>query len=109
MTDDITRYRGDTWPDTITVIDKLGNPIDISTFTFVMTLDNKSEPVDETTRLYQLDGEVVNGPNGIVEFSPTEEQADRAGIYYYDVKMIDGTGRKKTIKKAAYVYSQDIG
>jgi hypothetical protein len=36
-------------------------------------------------------------------------QADNIGNFYYDVQMLDGGGRKRTIVSGRYKFSQDIG
>ena len=46
--------------------------------------------------------------NGRVEFAPTAMQADQVGAFYFDVQMIDGAGRKRTIEGGKYKYEQDI-
>lgn len=35
-------------------------------------------------------------------------QTDRVGDFYYDVQMVDGAGRKRTIVSGKYKYAQDI-
>lgn len=106
----ITRKRGDTYADEITVTsDTTGAAIDITGFTFKMTLDPSKAPVDNTTKLYEIDGTIINGPADRVEFAPTSQQADQLpSTYYYDIQMVDGLGRKRTIALDKYVYQQDI-
>ena len=46
---------------------------------------------------------------GRVEFAPSALQADQTpGAYWYDVQMIDGASRKRTIALDKYKYEQDI-
>lgn len=106
----ITRKRGDTYADEITVKSKAtGLPINITGYTFTMTLDPEKSPATAANNLYSLIGTIVDAPNGRVEFAPTAVQADQVpGLYYYDVQMVDGAGRKRTILLDKYKYEQDI-
>jgi hypothetical protein len=109
---DIEFYRGDTYPLTLTISDSVtGLPVDISAYTFTLTVDSVSEPEDGSTVIFSLTGtvdpnQVVN--KGKVVFTPSEENNSLVGVYYYDIQM-EKTGYVKTIKKG-YTYSviQDI-
>lgn len=105
----ITRKRGDTYADEIIVKSaKTKLPIDITGYSFVMTLDPSKAPVDATTNVYSVTGTILDAATGRVEFAPSDVQADQLGIFYYDVQMTDGTGRKRTIALDKYTYVQDI-
>ncbi len=106
----ITRKRGDTYADEITVTSATtGLPIDISGYSFVMTLDPEKAPATAANNLYSITGTIIDGPAGRVEFAPSALQADQApGTYYYDIQLIDGALRKRTIALDKYVYQQDI-
>lgn len=106
----ITRTRGDTYADELVIKSKKTKlPIDITGYTFTMTLDPEKEPIDATNNLYSLTGVILDAAAGRVEFAPTEIQADQLpGTYYFDVQMIDGAGRKRTIELDKYTYKQDI-
>ena len=105
----ITRRRGDTYADLITVTDSTGAPIDITGYSFKMTLDPEKSPATAANNLYQITGTIIDGPAGRVEFAPSTVQADQVpGAYYYDVQMIDGAGRIRTIALDKYAYTQDI-
>jgi len=46
---------------------------------------------------------------GTVEFAPSALQADQVpGVYFYDIQLIDGAGRIRTIALDKYVVQQDI-
>lgn len=107
---DITRKRGDTYADEFTIKSAAtGLPLNITGYTFTLTVDPSKEPADATSNLYALTGTILDAANGRVEFAPTALQADQPiGTYYYDVQMVDGAGRKRTIVAGKYVYKQDI-
>lgn len=106
---DITRKRGDTYADEITVKSKkTKQAIDITGYSFLLTLDTRQAPTDETTKAYQLTGVILSAANGRVEFAPNASQADRVGSFFYDIQMVDGAGRKRTIESGKYKYVQDI-
>ena len=74
----ITRKRGDTYADEITVKSKAtGLPINITGYTFTMTLDPEKSPATAANNLYSLTGTIVDAPNGRVEFAPSALQADQ--------------------------------
>ena len=106
----ITRKRGDTYADEIIVKSKTtGLPVNITGYSFTMTLDPSKAPVDATNNLYSIAGVIVGNPlDGRVEFAPTAMQADQVGVFYYDVQMVDGAGRKRTVALDKYTYTQDI-
>ena len=106
----ITRKRGDTYADEITVKSKAtGLPINIAGYSFTMTLDPLKDPLTAANNLYSLVGTIIDAPAGRVECAPSALQADQPpGVYYYDVQMIDGAGRKRAIALDKYKYEQDI-
>lgn len=106
----ITRRRGDTYADEITVTSSTTKaPIDIAGYTFTMTLDPEKAPATADNNIYQLTGTIVDAPTGRVEFAPSALQADQTpGTYWFDIQMVDGAGRKRTIALDKYTYTQDI-
>jgi hypothetical protein len=106
---DIERFRGDTVADQWTIKDSAGVVIDISGYTFVMTVNSLENPPDNTSELYSLTGIITDGPGGVVEFTPSAVQSDqKPAEYYYDVEMTTAGARIKTIDKGKYTYKQDI-
>lgn len=105
----IKRRRGDTYADEITVKSGVtGLPVNITGYTFTLTLDASKEPTSPQSNLYQISGSIIDAAAGRVEFAPTALQADRVGVFYYDIQMTDGAGRIRTIALAPYVYQQDL-
>lgn len=105
----IERKRGDTYADEFTIKSATtGSPINITGYSFLLTVDPSAEPVSAATNLYTLTGTIISGPEGRVEFAPTATQANQIGSFFYDVQMVDGAGRKRTIVAGKYTYKQDI-
>lgn len=105
----ICRTRGDTRPFTFVVRDSTQTAIDITGFTFRLTVDPSPAPTDATANLFTLTGTVTDGPNGRVQFALTVGQADQTpNIYFYDVEMVDLSGAITTIVKSTYQVDQDI-
>lgn len=106
---DIERYRGDTAADEFTIKDSAGNVVDISGFSFKMTVSTLENPPTNSSELYSLTGVITDAVNGVVEFVPSVGNADqKPATYYYDVQMTTAGARIKTIAKGKYTYLQDI-
>jgi hypothetical protein len=103
----IERRRGDTGPDTCTV-SAHGDAANITGCTFLMTLSRVPNPVDASQQVYQIEGVIIDAAAGVVEFSPTAEQANQVGYFYYDIQMTDSYGKVHTPITGNYVYKQDI-
>lgn len=105
---DILRARGDTYANIVVVTDAVGAAVDITGYSFLMTIDPSKAPVDNTNNLFQLTGIITDAPNGRVEFEPTAIQTDLVGSYFYDIQMTDDAGRIRTIATGKYKFVQDI-
>lgn len=106
---DLTRRRGDTYADEFIIKSKAtGLPINITGYTFTLTVDPAKDPTADTNNLFQLTGTIIDAVAGRVEFAPSAIQADHVGSYFYDVQMIDGATRKRTIVSGKYKFIQDI-
>lgn len=109
MTADITRYRGDTVADEFTITNPAGAAINISGYSFVLTVSTIENPPDSGSELYSLTGVITDAAGGVVEFVPSAVQADqKPREYFYDVEMTTAGARVKTIEKGKYTYVQDI-
>lgn len=105
----IERTRGDTSPDVFTVTNaKTRSVVNLAGCSFKLTVSSVSEPTDATTQAYQLVGVITDPAKGVVEFSPTEAQANLVGYYYYDIQMTDSYGKILTLVKDSYRFNQDI-
>ena len=106
---DITRKRGDTYADEFIIKSKTTKlPCASTGSTSTPPVDPPKTPADDRDNLYQHTGTILDAANGRVEFAPTAMQADQVGAFYFDVQMIDGAGRKRTIEGGKYKYEQDI-
>jgi hypothetical protein len=106
----ITRRRGDTYADVITVTDlNTGLPVNILGYLFNMTLDPSDAPTSTVNNLYSLQGTILDAAAGSVSFAPSSVQADQIpATYFFDIQMVDASGLKRTIASGKYLYMQDI-
>lgn len=103
----IERKRGDTYADEFVVTDKrTWEPANLAGCSCLLTLDSRSAPDDSTTQIYQLVG-TLKHLDGVIEFAPSAEQANRVGTFYYDLQLTDATGKVRTIASGTYIYIQD--
>lgn len=101
----ITRRRGDTYGDSVIVTDLAGAPIDITGCSFTLTVDPEEFPKNSTNNLFTLTGTILNAVGGIVEFVPSSLQASQSpGVYFFEIKMVDGAGRLRTIRSDKYEF-----
>ena len=103
-------YRGDKHPVLVTIKDSDGNAINITGYSFKLTVNENSKPTDETTQLFQVDGSIVDAANGQVQFLITDSHSNQTpGTYYYDVQMTtSGDAEIRTILKSSFEILQDI-
>lgn len=104
--------RGDTDPLQFRLVDKSGGPIDITGYTFRLTVDSLESPTDPTrptaTQIFAADGVITDAPNGRFEFAMLVAMSDQTpGTYYYDVERTNGTS-VRTIVKSTFQFIQDI-
>lgn len=105
---DLRRYRGDTYPDEFVITDNSGSVLDITGYTFLLTLNTEQNPTNTTNQVYQIVGVIVDAAAGVVSFAPSVAQADNVGTFYYDIQITDDTAAIKTLQKGKYVYLQDV-
>lgn len=113
---DLSWRRGDSYPITLTIKDKSVTPseaIDITGYSFKMTVTTEKDPVDDTSKLFDVVGEVdadQTNNKGKVHFTPSANDTDQLnGKYYYDVEMTDASGNIRTISPygAKFTLNQD--
>jgi len=106
----ITRFRGDTSPDEVTITDSDGNPRDLTGHTLWLTVNTERDPSNIDNQLLQIQGAIQSpATGGVVRFTPTPAQADQVpGVYFYDIEQVDPGGFVKTLIKDVYIFEQDI-
>jgi len=106
---EIDWYRGDSYPLVLTIKDKATKSvIDITGYSFILTVSSIEDPIDDTTKIFEVNGVLDNDPTtGVVTFTPTQTDFP-AGTYYYDVQMTDASGNIRTIAKNIWNQTQDI-
>ena len=106
----ITRFRGDTHPLTFALTDNAtpAVAIDITGFTFLLTVDTLEEPADALTNVFSVAGDIVSGVGGTFKFTLTTGQADNLGEFFFDIEMIDAASAIRTIDKDTWTWTQDI-
>jgi hypothetical protein len=105
----VNYYRGDGYPLLVTVKDAdTGSAIDITGYTFLLTVNKEESPVDDTRQVFQSAGSVVDGPNGVASFPVLPANTATVGNYFYDIQMTTTGGEVRTIAKDAFVVSMDI-
>ncbi len=105
----IERKRGDTRPIRRQIKSKAtGNAIDVTGWSFVLTVNTDRYPEDDTNEVFQITGTLQAPTDGIVYFSPSTEQAAEVGDFYFDIQATDDTGKVETIEHDIYQVRQDI-
>ncbi len=108
---DIEYYRGDSYPIELTIKNNgTQEVIDITGFSFILTVDSLREPRDETTQIFTTTGIIDADPStGKVSFTLSSSQTNLSSkTYYYDIQMIDTDGNIRTIAKNQLQILQDI-
>lgn len=111
MTTAIERFRGDTQPLDFLVTETVAGveePLDLTSCTFLLTIDPSKTPANDTANLCQLVGTITSALGGAVSFYPSASDMDYIGKFYYDIQMTDGSGKKRTIAKDVFKLIQDI-
>ncbi len=104
---DISRTRGDTYRIRRTV-KVSGVVVDITDWTFKLTINKVAKPADETDQVAQIAGVIIDAPNGVVDFTPLEADVETAGSFFFDIEAIDSGGAKTTPDRGQFILTQDI-
>ena len=112
---DLELSRGDSYPLDMWIKNKAtGERIDITGYSFIMTVDTRRDPDDASTKLFDVAGVVAVdqfADIGKVTFTPLATDTDQTpATYYYDIQMTYGPGSvyKKTIANYKFKIVQDI-
>ena len=83
--------------------------IDITGFSFKLTVNSDKAPSDQVNEQFTITGTIIDGPNGEVAFAPLVADTDiTPGTYFYDVEQTDTGGRISTLIVAKCLIVQDI-
>ena len=106
---DICWGRGDSDAKGFIVQDSAGVAIDITGFTFRLTVNTEKDPeVGVGTELFTVTGVITDAANGKVAFAPTTTDTDQEpGKYFYDIEQT-AAGLISTIIKGRAEILQDI-
>ena len=105
---DITRFRGDTRRIRRYVKTDAQAVVDITDWTFKLTVNVHKDPVDETDQVFQVAGVIADAPNGVVDFTPLAADVDWVGSNFFDIEAVDSDSGKSTLYKGQFTLLQDI-
>lgn len=106
---DIAWGRGDNDSKRFVIKDVTGAVVDISGFSFIMTVNSEKSPVNQVNQKFTIVGNITDGPNGKVSFTPAFlDTADLLGCFFYDIEQIDLSAQIKTLVKGRVFIEQDI-
>jgi hypothetical protein len=108
VTANVCWARDDADTKTFTIKDNTGVVIDISAWTFTMSVDSEKDPPDVTTLQFAMTGSLTtDGTDGKVDFTPAALDTDiTPGKYFYDIQRNSPT--KKTLIKGVAEIIMDI-
>jgi len=108
---EITKYRGDTKPIKFILYENqaAGIRLDITSYSFKLTVDPSKAPVNSDNNLFTLTGVITDASNGEVQFEPTSVQMDQTpATYYFDFEITDANGKTETAVLDKFKIVQDI-
>lgn len=101
--------RGDSSAKGFIIQDSNSVAIDITGFTFKLTVNSEKDPVDQVNEQFSVTGTLTDATNGKVAFAPTTMDTDiTPGTYFYDIEQTDTGGRISTLIVAKVLIVQDI-
>lgn len=70
-----TRVTGATWPIRCTLVDVEGAPIDVTGYTFSLTVDPNENPASSATNLFTRAGTILDAATGLIQFAISSGEA----------------------------------
>lgn len=107
---DIKRKRGDDRQLPFQVQDETGEVVDITGWTFLLTVTSISAPADGSSQQFQLTGSIEEAVNGLVNFPDTvgnDMRDQAAGKYFYDMQATDNNSEIITLAEGRFTLVQD--
>lgn len=106
---DITRKRGDTYSQKFIIKSKTtGLVIDITGYSFLLTVDPEKYPVSNANNLFQIIGTITDAAAGEMEYPFTTSEADNLGKYFFDAQLTDDAGKIRTFDAGKFKFIQDV-
>lgn len=101
--------RGDSSAKGFIIQDSDGAAIDITGFSFKLTVNSEKDPTNTVNQQFTIVGVLTDALNGKVAFSPTITDTDiTPGTFFYDIEQTDSGGGISTVIKAKCLIVQDI-
>lgn len=101
--------RGDSDAKGFIIQDSAGVAVDITGFSFKLTVSLDKDPTDQVNEQFTIVGVIGVAADGTVSFAPTIANTDiTPGIYFYDIEQTDVSSRIKTVIKGRVKIIQDI-
>lgn len=101
--------RGDSDAKGFIIEDSLGVAVDITGFSFKLTVNTEKDPTDQVNEQFSITGVITDATNGKVSFAPSTTDTDiTPQTYFYDIEQTDGSGAIKTLIVAKALIVQDI-
>jgi len=101
--------RGDSDAKGFIIQDSKGVAIDITGFSFKLTVSSDRDPTDQVNEQFTITGIITLATAGTVSFAPTTTDTDiTPGIFFYDIEQTDVASRIKTVIKGRVQIIQDI-
>ena len=113
--EDLCFHRGDTFVWERVYKDENGNVVDITGFSFVLTVDSRANPDDASTNIFQATATVPVGTDGrlLFQFSVANWTAyttaigDPPNFAFYDMQQTDTSADLRTIRFGKFRVKQD--
>ena len=89
--------------------DSVGIAIDVSGFSFKLTVNSEKDPADTTNQQFTIAGVLVDAVNGQISFAPSITDTDiTPDTYFYDIEQTDAGGGIATLIIGKCLIVQDI-
>ena len=98
--------RGDTQPFGFDILNADGTAATIAGFSYSFTVNSSPVPVGAVPAAEFTVAGAISGNTVSINLSPAE--ADRLGVFFYDLQETDGGGLIRTVAKGQIEWQQDI-
>lgn len=102
--------RGDSPVIPVEIRDSVGAIVDITGYSFILTVDPSPEPSNNTNNLFQKTIPAIpDGSSGITQFQLTTTDTDQTpGVFFYDIQMTTTAPSIRTILSGEFEIKQDV-